>query len=122
MNDHRSHALSGKTQEEITVAHAVDGTLSLDDLRIHPDTLRYQADQADAHHNPQLAANFRRAAELTDIEDEEVLALYDLLRPFRASSEELQAKADELAKRGLPLVAALFAEAADTYQRRHLGA
>ena len=36
---------------------------------------------AQQHGNPQLADNLRRAAELTELPDEEVLAIYEALRP-----------------------------------------
>ena len=122
MSDTSRQALSGKDSKQITVDAAVAGELSLDDLRIHPDTLEYQATQANDHANPQLAANFRRAAELTRLSDEEVLGLYDMLRPFRATPQELADKGEELTARGLPLVGELFHEAAGVYERRHLGA
>ncbi len=41
---------------------------------------------AEAHGNPQLAGNLRRAAELTALGDDEVLAIYDALRPGRSTA------------------------------------
>ena len=37
--------------------------------------------------NPQLAENFLRAAELATIDDEEVMSLYEALRPHRSTAE-----------------------------------
>jgi propanediol dehydratase small subunit len=75
---------------------------------------------AELHANPQLAANLRRAAELTRLPDEEVLAIYEALRPGRSSAAELTALAGSLSARGLPGNAALVAEAAEVYARRRL--
>jgi propanediol dehydratase small subunit len=113
-------ALSGRAVSEITLDAVRAGELSLADLRIHPETLERQAVVAEEHGNPQLAANLRRAAELTAIEDEEVLAIYEALRPGRSTAAELTALAESLSARGLPLCAALVAEAAEVYARRGL--
>jgi propanediol dehydratase small subunit len=113
-------ALSGRLVAEITLDAVRAGRVGLADLRIHPDTLEHQAGVAARHGNPQLAANLRRAAELTGLPDAEVMAVYDALRPGRSSAAELTALARSLADRGLPLNAALVAEAAEVYARRGL--
>jgi propanediol dehydratase small subunit len=115
-------ALSGKPVEELTLEAVRRGEVGLEDLRIHPETLERQADIAAQHANPQLAENLRRAAELTRLGDEEVLAIYEKLRPGRATRAELTALADALTGRGLPRCAALVAEAAEVYARRGLSA
>ena len=89
-------------------------------MRIHPETLERQAQVAQDHGNPQLAANFRRAAELTDIPDAKVMAIYEALRPGRSSLAQLAAIADELDALGAPANAALVREAAATYADRGL--
>jgi propanediol dehydratase small subunit len=98
------------------------GEIGVSDLRIHPETLERQAVVAEEHGNPQLAENLRRAAELTQLPDEEVLAIYEALRPGRSSAAQLTALADSLAGRALPRCAALVAEAAEVYARRGLTA
>ena len=115
-------ALSGRPVDKLTLDAVRQGEVGLADLRIHPDTLERQAAVAEWHANPQLAQNLRRAAELTQLTDEEVLAIYDALRPGRVTPAELTALADSLAGRGLPLCAALVAEAAEVYARRGLSA
>jgi propanediol dehydratase small subunit len=107
---------------ELDVARVVAGEVGPDDIRISPETLRHQADVARAHGNPQLAANFERAAELTALEESEILALYELLRPRRATGDQLRAKADELDARAAPLCAAFVREAAAVYERTGLTA
>jgi propanediol dehydratase small subunit len=104
----------------VTLDAARAGQLGVADLRIHPDTLERQAEVAERHANPQLAANLRRAAELTRLPDDEVLAIYEALRPGRSTAAELIALADSLTIRGMPRCAELIAEAAEVYQRRGL--
>jgi propanediol dehydratase small subunit len=115
-------ALSGKTVESLTVEAVRAGEVGATDLRIHPDTLERQAVVAAEHGNPQLAENLRRAAELTRLPDEEVLAVYEALRPGRSTPAQLAELAASLAARGLPRCAALLTEAADVYARRGLSA
>jgi propanediol dehydratase small subunit len=115
-----TRALSGRPVDDLTLDAVRTGEVGLADLRIHPETLERQAVTAKRHGNPQLAANLRRAAELTSLPDEEVLAIYEALRPGRSTAAELTALAGSLAARGLPLNAALVAEAAEVYARRRL--
>jgi len=113
-------ALSGKPVASLTVEAVRAGQVAVADLRIHPETLERQAAVAQEHGNPQLAGNLRRAAELTRLPDEEVLAIYEALRPGRSTPAQLAELAGSLAARGLPRCAALVAEAADVYARRGL--
>ena len=113
-------ALSGRPVESLTVAAVQAGEISLADLRVHPDTLERQAMVAQRHANPQLAENLRRAAELTRLPDEEVLVVYEALRPGRSTPAALAELAASLAARGLPRCAALVTEAAGVYARRGL--
>jgi propanediol dehydratase small subunit len=115
-------ALSGKAVESLTVEAVRAGEIGVADLRIHPDTLERQARVAEEHANRQLAENLRRAAELTRLPDEEVLAIYDALRPGRSTAAQLTALAGSLGDRGLPRCAALVSEAAEVYARRGLTA
>jgi propanediol dehydratase small subunit len=115
-------SLSGRRVDELTVEAVRAGDVAVADLRIHPDTLERQAVVAEQHGNPQLAGNLRRAAELTGLPDEEVLAVYEALRPGRSTPGQLAELAASLAARGLPRCAALVAEAADVYARRGLSA
>jgi len=108
--------------ESLTVDAIRAGEIGVSDLRIHPEMLERQAVVAAEHGNPQLADNLRRAAELTHLPDEQVLAIYEALRPGRSTAVELTALAGSLAGRGLPRCAALVAEAADVYARRGLTA
>ena len=117
-----SQALSGRPVGELTLEAVRRGEVSLPDLRIHPATLERQAQVALEHGNPQLAENLRRAAELTGLGDDEVLAIYEALRPGRSTAAQLTTLAASLAARGLPRCAALLTEAAEVYERRGLTA
>ena len=115
-------ALSGRPVGELTLEAVRRGEVSLPDLRIHPGTLEHQAQVALEHGNPQLAENLRRAAELTGLGDDEVLAIYEALRPGRSTAAQLTTLGASLAARGLPRCAALLTEAAEIYTRRALTA
>jgi propanediol dehydratase small subunit len=114
-----TQARSGRPIGEITLAALEHGELGSDDVRIHPDTLRHQADLAAAQGYHPFAENLRRAAELTSIPDEELIEIYDLLRPNRATATELEAVAERLAP-SAPLTAALVRSAREAYARRGL--
>jgi propanediol dehydratase small subunit len=111
---------SGRAVADITLDAMRSGQIGVADLRIHPETLERQAMLAEQHANPQLAENLRRAAELTRLGDDEVLAIYEALRPGRSSVAALTELAASLTERGLPRCAALVAEAATVYARRGL--
>lgn len=115
-----TRAFSGRDSAELTLDRLAREELAADDVRIHPDTLEQQALVAEQHANPQLAANFRRAAELALMPEAEVLALYEALRPHRSTAEELQATAARLEGVPAPRCAALVREAAEVYARRGL--
>src|SRR5258708_7268029 len=91
----RTRSLSGKPVSDLTLDAVRRGEVSLPDLRIHPDTLNHQASVARAHGNPQLAANLRRAAELTLLPDDELLAIYEALRPHRSTPRQLRLQVEE---------------------------
>ncbi|HEY6294984.1 MAG TPA: diol dehydratase small subunit [Streptosporangiaceae bacterium] len=115
-------ALSGRPVEDLTLEAVRAGEVTVADLRIHPETLEHQAVVAEQHGNPQLADNLRRAAELTLLPDDDVLGIYEALRPGRSTAAELTVLAESLADRSLARCAALVAEAADVYARRGLTA
>lgn len=113
-------AYSGRPLDSVTLESVRAGEVGADDLRIHPDTLEHQAQVAAAHDNPQLAANFRRAAELAALDDVDVMRVYEALRPRRSTFDELEEIAAWLSARGAQINAALVREAADVYRRRGL--
>ena len=111
---------SGKTVAEITLDGVVSGQLGPVDVAVAPETLRLQADFAEAGGNPQLAENLRRGAELTAFADDELLKFYEMLRPGRSSADELDSLTITLDERGAERCADLVREAKATYMRRGL--
>ena len=106
---------------EITMDAVLKGKISANDMRISPDTLEMQAEIAEKVERKQLADNFRRSAELTRVSDERILEIYDALRPYRSTKQDLNAIADELqTKYDAVVTAALVREAADVYEKRGL--
>jgi propanediol dehydratase small subunit len=105
---------------ELSLDAVLRGELRAEDARITPDTLERQAAAGVGAGNPQLAENLRRGAELVALGDDELLQLYDRLRPGRSSAAELAAMADDLEARHAVRCAALVREARAAYLRRGL--
>ena len=84
-------------------------------------TLQKQAAKASAAGFAQLSYNLVRAAELTKVPDEELLEIYELLRPGRSTYEQLLRTADNLeVKYAASETAAYVRDAAAEYRRRNL--
>jgi len=112
---------TGRPLSELTLENVRAGTVDAQDFTIHAETLRAQADIAERAGFGQLAANLRRAAELTVVPDAKVLAVYEALRPYRVRVEQLLALADELERDyGAVENARLLRQAAEVYQKRGL--
>ena len=115
-----TYGRSGRSVDSITLDTVMAGEVGIEDVSIHPDALERQAVLAETHGNPQLAASFRRAAEVALMPDDRALAIYDALRPGRSTSADLERIADELDTDGMPLNAALVREALVVYRRRRI--
>lgn len=109
---------TGKKLSEINIDNVLKGNVGVEDCRISPQTLEYQAQIAESANNRQVAENFRRAAELTMFPDDFLLDVYNALRPFRSTKAELYALADELESKGAKLNAEYIREAAEIYEKR----
>lgn len=110
---------TGKKLEDITIQAILDGELTDLDVRLSPETLELQAQVAEAAGRWFVASNFRRAAELCDVPDEKVMAIYEALRPERCTSAEMEAMAVDLEKNyNAELNAALIREASQAYAER----
>lgn len=97
-----------------------DPRVTRDELRATPDTLRLQADVAQASGRIALAANLRRAAELATVPQDVVLELYTALRPRRSTAGDLERWAVRLEEGGASATAAFVREAAEVYAARGL--
>jgi propanediol dehydratase small subunit len=97
------------------------GDLTAPDMVIHAQTLRAQAEVARAAGYAQVAANLTRAAELTQVPNEDILKIYDMLRPERSSYDGLLRLADWLEAQYQAVEnARLIREAAEVYRARGL--
>lgn len=112
----------GKTLDDLSLDAAVGGDLNMEDLRITPEALQRQAEIARSVGRAALAGNFERAAEMTRLPQDEIMRIYELLRPGRARSRsELLEAADALETEfDAPLLASFVKEAADLYEKRGL--
>jgi len=112
-------AESGRAAGEVTLEQLDE--LAPEDLRISDGTLRAQAAVAAQSGFSQLAENLTRAAELTAVPNEELLLMYETMRPGRATFDEMQELADRLeATYGARETALLVREAAAVYRERKL--
>jgi propanediol dehydratase small subunit len=110
---------SGKKLDEVTLDKVLAGQISFDDVKISPETLEFQARIAESVGRSRLAGNMRRAAEMTRIPDERLLEMYNALRPYRSTKQELLSMADELeSKYKARVCSALVREAAEIYEKR----
>lgn len=112
-------APTGKTLDEITIEGIMGGSITSSDVKIAPETLELQAQVAESVGRDAFAKNLRRAAELIAIPDERILEIYNALRPYRSTKEELISIARELEdKYSAHVNAALVMEAAELYEKR----
>ncbi len=111
----------GTKLSEITLEKVVEGEIDGEELVIAPETLEKQAQIAENEGRPQLAQNFRRAAELTAVPDDRILEIYNALRPSGAEKEKLHDIADELENEyDATINAEHVREAAAVYEERDL--
>ena len=111
---------TGRPLDDVTLAAAREGKLAVADTRATAETLGRQAEVARAAGREQLATNLERAAELTGVDDDELLAIYTALRPGRSTADELETWAARLDGLGAPRNAAFVREAAAVYVQRGL--
>jgi propanediol dehydratase small subunit len=119
---HEVKGRRGKPLEDITLDTVLSGEVTMDDLGITPSNLKSQAEIAREAGRPTLAENFERAAELVDVPQDQIMQIYELLRPGRAKSKEelLQAALSLRQNYKAELIAVFVEEAAHTYERRGL--
>ena len=110
---------TGKRLSDFTFESVISGDIKPEDLRISKDTLEMQAQVAESVGRPTLANNFRRAAELIAVPDDKLLSVYDALRPYRSTKDEMYALASELETQyQCSINAAFIRQAADVYEAR----
>jgi propanediol dehydratase small subunit len=105
---------TGKSIKEVTLDAVLAGKIASADVRITAETLEMQAQVADSVGRKPFAANLRRAAELIAVPDARILEMYDALRPYHATKEQLLSIAEELqTKYNAQVTARLVREAAE---------
>lgn len=110
---------TGKPFTSLSYEKVISGELTSEDMRISPETLEYQAQVAESVNREAFAGNLRRAAELIAVPDERLLEIYNALRPYRSTKQELIDIANELdGKYGAKAAAGLVREAAEVYEKR----
>ena len=106
---------------ELTLDALRSGRLEASEMRATGETVELQAQVALAAGRAQLAANLRRAAELTGVPDEVILEVYTALRPHRSTAAELESWADRLERDFEAVATAAFVrEARVVYEQRNL--
>jgi propanediol dehydratase small subunit len=111
----------GHTLDEVTLDAVRNGRIGPDELRATPETLRRQAEIANAAGRRQLGDNLARAAELATVPAVTILEIYTALRPQRSTADELETWATRLESEwDAPLTAAFVREAAEVYAERGL--
>ena len=109
---------TGKPYASLSYEKVIAGELTSDDMRIAPETLEMQAQVAESVGREAFAGNLRRAAELIAVPDERLLAIYNALRPYRSTKQELLDIAAELEGYKCAIAAGLVREAAEVYEKR----
>lgn len=112
---------TGKKLEDITIDNIMSGEIGIDDVSISKETLILQAEVARQAGRIQLAENFIRAAELISIPDDEILEMYNKLRPHRSTEEELIELSEKLEKKYEAKVCAEFVRGTlEVYKKRDI--
>ena len=109
---------TGKPFTSLSYEKMISGELTPDDMRIAPETLEMQAQVAESVGREAFAGNLRRAAELIAVPDERLLEIYNALRPYRSTKQELLDIAKELDGYKATVAATLVREAAEVYEKR----
>ena len=110
---------TGKKLSDISLDEVKKGHVSADDIKISKEMLNAQGQIARDDDRPAMGENFDRATELVDVPDAEMLRMYNLLRPNRATKQQLLDMANELeTKYKAVKCAKMVREAADIYEKR----
>ena len=112
----------GKRLSDVTLDAVLDGSVTMEDLRITPEALLAQAEIARDAGRPTLAENFERAAELVNVPQDVIMQVYELLRPGRAKTKQQLLEAARMLREDYDAsrMAAFVEEAAATYEERGL--
>lgn len=111
--------LTNMSMNDITLESVLSGGIKPQDIKISDTTLEMQAQIAESAGRSSFARNLRRAAELTLIPDERILEIYNALRPYRSTKQDLLEIADELETvYNAKITGEFVKEAAEVYETR----
>lgn len=112
---------TGKNIGEINLDNVLNENVDIKDVRISGEMLLAQAQIAESAGKTQLGENLRRAAELTQVPDDTIIKMYDMLRPNRSTKAQLEELARTLLETyHAPMCAQLVNEAAAIYEKRSI--
>lgn len=110
---------TGKSPDDITLEAVLAGDITAEDIRISKEVLLKQGQVAKEAGRKQMAENFQRASELVDVPDQMILQMYNMLRPHRATKQQLVDMARDLKEKyAAENCAALVMEAVAVYEKR----
>ena len=108
---------SGRPLTELTLDNVQARLVDPQDVSIHADTLAQQAEFARTAGFDQVADNLARAAEMTCIPNDELLGLYEALRPGRSTYYQLLSLSQQInSMYGAELTGNYIREAAEAYR------
>lgn len=108
---------SGRPLADLTLKEVLGGSVSPSDVSINAETLMLQAGFARDAGYDQVADNLARAAEMTRIPNDELLQIYESLRPGRSTYYQLLSISQRISSMyDAELTGAYIREAADAYR------
>ena len=112
---------TGRKLEDVTIDNIMNGTIGIADVSISKETLILQAEVARQAGRIQLAQNFIRASELIDIPDDEILTIYNQLRPHRSTEKDFNEIIEKLVKEyDATMCAAFVQNTLEVYKKRDI--
>lgn len=112
---------TGKSVSEISLENVLNESVSIKDVRISSEMLHAQAEIAESAGKKQIGENLKRAAELTQVPDDTIIKMYDMLRPNRSTKAQLEELAQTLLNQyHAPMCAQLVREAVAVYEKRSI--
>lgn len=118
---HVIKSMTGKHLADFTLEAVVAGDIQADDIRISKEVLILQAEVARQQGKIQLAENFIRASELIAVPDDEILDMYNMLRPYRGTQSDFETLSKKLRQVYQAHVCAeLVDETLNVYKKRDL--
>ncbi len=112
---------TGKSVSELTLENVLNENVTIKDVRISSEMLHAQAQIAESAGKKQIGENLKRAAELTQVPDDTIIKMYDMLRPNRSTKAQLEELANTLLNQyHAPMCAQLVQEAAAVYEKRNI--